>query len=146
MRREELTTVNLAQSASQLTTSDCYHLNCDGTTLQQKKLQGLAINETVISVNELPDGSSESMIADINCELQKLRDVANALRLPNADKINWTLMRSSTSDSASTQKKFNKLVEERIAEDLAQFGSASDCPDLQKFVENFCYMHLAVNL
>ena len=65
--------------------------------------------------------------------------------MPNTDKIIWTLIRSSSSDSASTQKKFNKLVEAKI-EDFAQFGPASDCPDLKELVENFCCMHLAVNL
>ena len=146
MRREELTTVNLAHNATKLAESDCSHLNCDGTTLHQKKLQGAAINGTVLSVNEVADGSSDSMIADVSRELQKLRDVAHALRLPNADKINWTLIRSSSSDSASTQKRFNKLVEERIEEDFARFGPAGDCPDPKKLVENFCCMHLAVNL
>ncbi len=116
MRREELTTVNLAHNAAKLldeATSDALNLNCDGTTLSQKKLQGTAINGMVISVNEIADGSADSMIADLSLELQKLRDVARALCLPNADKINWTLIQSSSSDSASTQKRFNKLVEEK---------------------------------
>ncbi len=136
----------MAHNATKLAESNCFHLNCDGTTLYHKKLQDAAVNGTVISVNEVPDGSSDSMIADISRELQKLRDVAHALQLPNAKKINWTLMRSSTSDSASTQKKFNKLVEEKIEEDFARFGPSSDCPDLKELVENFCCMHLAVNL
>ena len=59
MRREELTTVNLAHNATKLAESDCLHLN-------QKKLQGAAINGRVLSVNEVPDGSSDSMIADIS--------------------------------------------------------------------------------
>ena len=78
--------------------------NCDGTT-SQKKLQGAAINGTVLSVDEIPDESADSMIADISHELQKLRDIAHALNLPNADEVNWTLIVSSSSDSASTQKK-----------------------------------------
>ena len=48
----------------------------------------------VLSVNEVPNGSADSMIEDISQELQKLRDTAHALRLPNADKINWTLIYS----------------------------------------------------
>ena len=112
-KKEELTTVNLAHNATRLLESNSLNLNCDSTTLYQKKLQGAAINGTVVSVNELPDGSADSMIADISHELQKLRDIARQLHLPNADKINWTLIRSSSSDSASTQKKFNKLVEGR---------------------------------
>ena len=146
MRREELTTVNLAHNATKLAESNCLHLNCDGTTLNQKKLQGVAINGTVLSVNEVADGSSDMMIADVSREFQKLSDVAHALRLPNADKINWTLIRSSSSGSASTQKRCNKLIEERIQEDFARFGPANDCPDLKELVENFCCMHLAVNL
>ena len=84
-----------------------WHLNCDGTTLHQKKLQGAAINGTV---NEVTDGSSDLMIADISRELQKLRD---ALQLPNA---NGHLLNS---DTASTQKNW-----------FARFGPVSDCPDL----------------
>ena len=41
-------------------------------------------------------------------------------------------------------QRFDKLVEERI--DLAQFGPASDCPDLKEPEENFFCMHLDVNL
>ena len=146
IRREELTTVNLAHNAARLLESNSLNLNCDGTTLYQKKLQGAAINGTVLSVNEIPDGSADSMIADISHELQKLRDIAHQLHLPNADKINWTLIRSSSSDSASTQKKFNKLVEEKREEDHKRFGSADECSDVTELVENFCCMHLGVNL
>lgn len=87
IRREELTTVNLAHNAAKLLESNSLNLNCDGTTLYQKKLQGAAINGTVLSVNEIPNGSAHSMIADISHELQKLRDIAQ-LHSPNADKIN----------------------------------------------------------
>ena len=143
---EELTTVNLAHNAARLLESNSLNLNCDGTTLYQKKLQGAAINGTVLSVNEIPDGSADSMIADISHELQKLRDIAHQLHFPNADKINWTLIRSSSSDSASTQKKFNKLVEEKREEDHKRFGSADECSDVTELVDNFCCMHLGVNL
>lgn len=65
MRREELTTINLAHNATKLAESDCLHLNCDGTTLHQKKLQGAAINGTVLSVNEIADGSSDRIVLAI---------------------------------------------------------------------------------
>ncbi len=91
MRREELTTLNLAHKSG-------VNLNSDGTTKSQRKIQGTAINDIVISVNEVPDGSADSMIADLSQELQKLREVAHTLRQPNADKINWTLIKSSTSE------------------------------------------------
>lgn len=76
--------------------------------------------------------------------MQKLREVAHALNLPDADKINWTLIVSSTSDSASTQKRFNKLLQDKREEDENQFGPA--CQNAAEIVENFCYMHLGVNL
>lgn len=146
MRREELTTINLAHKASFLTEQgqSCVNLNSDGTTKAQRKIQGVAINDMVLSVNEVADGSADSMIADLSQELQKLRDVAHALKLPNADKINWTLIQSSSSDSASTQKKFNRLIEEKRGEDLEKFGPA--CIEGIELVENFCCMHLDVNL
>ena len=69
----------------------------------------------VISVNELSDGSASSTITDISQQLEQLRCTAKALNLPNANSINWTMLVSSTSDSASTQKKLNKLIEEHRA-------------------------------
>ncbi len=63
MRREELTTLNLAHKATCLldkAQSGCgLNLNCDGTTLSQKKLQGAAISGMILSVNEIPDGSAD---------------------------------------------------------------------------------------
>ena len=79
-----------------------------------------------------------SILTDISREFQKLREIAHELNLPYADKINWTLVSSSTSDSASTQKKFNQLLLELKEEDEEKFGS--------EMVENFCAMHLGVNL
>ena len=93
IRREELTTVNLAHNAACLLESNSLNLNCDGTTLYQKKLQGAAINGTVLSVSEIPDGSAESMIADISHELRKLRDIAHQLASSNR---NWSLSTVTT--------------------------------------------------
>ena len=58
---------------------------------------------------EVPDGSAQSMI---DHKLEKLRDIAYALNLCNPVKINWT----PTSDSASTQKKFNEQNREKDEE------------------------------
>ena len=98
----------------------------------------------VLSVNNIPDGSADSMIQDISQELQKLREMAQALNLPNANKINWTMIISSSSDSASTQKRFNRLLEEQRSRDEEVFGEVS--PEAFELVENFCSMHLGVNL
>lgn len=70
--------------------------------------------------------------------------MAHALKLPNADKINWTLIVSSSSDSASTQKRFNKLLQEEREKDEERFGAM--CPEAIELVENFCSMHLGINL
>ena len=142
MRNQELTTVNQAHKAMTLLENSelgPLHLNTDGTTKMQKKLQGVALNGMVLSVNEVPDGSARSIIQDMSQELQKLREVARALDLPNADKINFTLIGSSTSDSASTQKKFNKLLQEEREKDDKKFGVA--CQDAIELIENFCCMH-----
>ena len=125
MRREELSTVSMAHKASTISKyaqTGKLHLNTDGTTLQQKKLGGLAVNGMVMSVNQLPDGSADSAIEDVSKELCKLRDMAQSLGLPNADANNWSLIQSSTSDSAATQKRFNKLMEECKKADVEEFG------------------------
>jgi hypothetical protein len=87
-------------------------------------LGGVAINDTVISVNELSDGKAVTTVADISSELEKLRRIAHELKIPNADSINWTLIVSSNSDSAAMQKKLNRLIEERRKEEV-KFGLAS---------------------
>lgn len=45
------------------------------------------------------------MIEDISSELAKLRSIASTLGMPNSESINWTIIASSTFDSASSQKK-----------------------------------------
>ena len=146
MRREELKTISNAHKATVLSdaTNKGFLMNTDGTTKFQKKLGGVAINNMVLSVNELPDGAAESVIADVSRELEKLRKTAYALGMPNPNSINWTLLVASTSDSASTQKRINKLIEECREEDEAKYGCASI--ETVELVENFCSMHLGVNL
>ena len=144
MRKDELKTVSNAHKATVLCECGSFKINTDGTTKAQRKIGAVAINDMVVSVNELPDGTAKSAIADVSRELEKLRKTAHALNMPNADSINWTLLVSSTSDSASTQKRFNKLIEECREEDKRTFGPASfETVDL---IENFCSMHLGVNL
>ena len=108
-----------------------------------RKDGAVAINEVVISVNELSDGTAISVVEDISLKLQKLRNVAHALGMPNSNSIN-SLVASATSDSAASQKKVNTLVERCREADEHQFGPAK----LEAFdlIENFCSMHLGVNL
>lgn len=146
MRREELKTVSMAHKASVLCEDiqggRKVHLNADGTTKNQRKLNGTAFNGIVLSVNEVHDGTAETIIQDLGKELEKLRIAAQQLNLPNADGINWTLFTSSTSDSAATQKRFNRLLQERKDEDEAHYGPNSG----QGLEIIFCAMHLGVNL
>ena len=147
MRKEELKSVSMVHKAaviSDYAKQGMLHINTDGTTKNQKKLGAVALNGVVVSVNELSDGTAISTIDDVSKELEKLREIALTLGMPNASSINWTLVASSTADSAATQKKFNKLVEERRNEDEQKFGpTKSEGFDL---VTNFCTMHLGINL
>ena len=145
MRRDELTTLSNAHKASVICQcGSSLHLNTDGTTKNQKKLGGIVINDMVVSVNELVDGSALTAVNDVSKELKTLRETAQVLGFPNADSINWTLVASSTSDSASTQKCLNRLIEEHRAEDAQRFGVATI--ETVNIVENFCLMHLGLNL
>ena len=59
MRRHELTTLSLAHKATSVlkqAESGFLHLNTDGTTKCQNKIEGAAVNGMVLSVNEVPDG------------------------------------------------------------------------------------------
>ena len=148
MRSSELQTITMAHKAVALCKDTeegrQLHLNTDGTTLAQRKLEGVAINGMAIAVNEVVDGTADTLIEDVSKELKKLRDVAHALDIPNADSINWTLFSSSSSDSASSQKRFNRLIEELRVLDEERFGQSST--EALDVVENFCAMHLGCNL
>lgn len=145
MRKCELTMVSNAHKASALSKSAAegkgFRLNTDGTTKQQKKIGAVGINDVVISVNELPDGTAVSAIEDVSKELEKLREIARALRFPNADQILFT---SSTSDCAATQKRLNKLIDDYREKDEQRFGAAT--LETVAIVESFCSMHLGINL
>ena len=109
-----------------------------------KKLVGSSVSGTVLGVQEVSDGTSETMIKELDRQLTRLRHLAQELEIPNAKSINWTLIVSSTSDGAATQTKFNKLLEELRARDEQQFGSANS--SFKEAIVNKCGMHLGVNL
>ena len=48
-------------------------------------------HDMVISVNELPDGTAETAVADVSRQLEKLQQIAQDLGIPNVNSINWTL-------------------------------------------------------
>ena len=150
MRKDELKTISdchkvhiICQDASD---GKGIYLNTDGTTKQQRKLGGIVANGMVLGVNEIADGKAITAVKDISNEFQKLRKVAKMLGIGNADSINWTLVKSFTSDSASTQKRLNKLIEERRISDEETFGPANCTSEMLDLIETFCSMHLEINL
>ena len=143
MRRDELKVVSNAHKATvlcdQIAEGASLKINTDGTTKHQKKIAGIAINDMTISINEVADGSSSTAIE--SREIEKLQKIANALGIPNASSINWSLIEASTSDSAATQKHFYEKKEaerETLTRDSAEAHIV--------FIENFCSMHLGVNI
>jgi len=82
----------------QLQAGKTLHLNTDGKTLDQRKINGIDINNTVISINKIHHDTAETVIKDSSNQLQKLREMAFQL---NANSINWTLISSSSSNSAA---------------------------------------------
>ena len=103
-----------------------------------------AFNGVVLSISEVPDGKADTIINDIDMQLKKLRKAAEQLGIPNHDKFNWTMIKASSSDSASTQKRLNDLLQQCRNEDEKLFSPA----DTESFdiIRNFCAMHLGVNL
>ena len=79
-----------AHKAYRLAESESLILNFDDTTKFQKKLGGVAINQMVLCLNEVSDGSAKSMIEQISLELENFHYIAHALNLHNPQ-INWTL-------------------------------------------------------
>lgn len=144
MRKEELKTICDAHKATVLSEFSSLHLNTDGTTKNQKKIGGVVANSIVLGVNELQDGTAASAVHDISMEFEKLRAAAGMLGLPNPNSINWTLVVSSQSDSAASQKLINKLIEDCRKDDEERFGAATI--ETIDVIETFCSMHLAVNL
>ena len=145
MRKEELKTVGDVHKATELCKAGTIHLNTDGTTLGQRKIAAACANELVRSVSEVPNGSAEEVANNISKELERLRNIAHEIGLENADSINWSLVVSSTSDCAATQKKFNKVAQMWKNEDLKQFGYTSVDAGTE-IISNFCPMYLGINL
>ena len=144
MRREELKTISMAHQVTLLSEADKLYLNSDGTTKNQHKLNATAFNGVVLSISEIPDGKADSIIEDIDSHLKKLRCFAQQLHIPNNKMLNWSMISASTSDSASTQKRLNNLIQQRKEEDTKTLPVADN--ESLDIVRNFCAMHLGANL
>ena len=108
MRRQELTTLNMVHKATSIleqAEKGPLHLNSDGTTKSQRKLEGVVINGMVLSVNGVSDGSADCMVEDISRELQMLRDVVHALNMPNASVLIIRLLQCRNDSTTSRTKR-----------------------------------------
>ena len=142
--REELKTISMAHKATlvnNLMSKEKIHINTNGTTKLQKKLGATAVNGIVLSVNELADGTADSVIKDISKELHSLREMGKALNFqPNQlDIIGFLDVRFCF--LSKTIKQTNRTTKRRKCK---EFGSATH--DIMDIVENFCSMHLGINL
>ena len=64
-----------------------YHLNSDGTTLNQKKVQGMLVNGVVLGVKDVADGSAKTAVEELEEVLNNIRMVARETNMKNADKL-----------------------------------------------------------
>ena len=110
MRSEEMPTINRIHKAVKLMPEEQCHLNSDGTTLNQEKKVVLLVNGTVLGVHNVSSGCSESTLYAIKVELDKIKDVAAKVDHGNPASLSLNRVISSTSDGASTQSKFNRLL------------------------------------
>ena len=98
MRSQELPTVNDIHKATVLSDASQKHLNTDGTTLHQQKLNSIAVNDLCLSVGKVPYGTADSVVEHIDRELNRLRELAHKLKLNGANNINWNSIASSGSE------------------------------------------------
>ena len=124
IRSAEMPTISSLQKAAELAQSEQWCLNSDGTTLQQAKKVAFLINGIVLGVHDVSDGSSETALDALKAGLQKMGKSGSDI----------THIISSTSDGASAQCKFNRLLEKESGKSQGTI------------VENKCAMHLGVNL
>lgn len=90
-------------------------------------------------------GSAEDIAQNISRELTRLRKLATDMGIDNAQSINWSVVGALTSDSAATQKKFNRIAEQLRYEDAKEFGATSIQEGIG-IISTFCAMHLGINL
>ena len=124
MRAYEMPTLSNFQKSRELLKADSWHLNSDGTTLRQQKI-GFLINGLVFGVHDVSDGSSKTALECLKNELKKIE---------GSDGEELKRFVSCTGDGASTQTKFNRLLEEESGKERGTL------------IENKCGMHLGVNL
>lgn len=134
--------------AAALSQMDTYHVQSDGTTLNQKKVQGYLVNGVTIGVTDVADGTSLTAVEELDRLFRSIREVGRELGISDVEKVGWSRVQSLMSDQASTQKAFNALVEERRESETPANATSSETSteEGKKVLEAFCGMHLGVNM
>ena len=151
MCSHELVTISAAHKATRLAEAESCHINSDGTTLNQKKVQGFLANGVTLGVTDVTDGSATAAFEEMQVILDDIKEVATELSLPNADHIGWSMVKSAMSDRASTQTALNKLIVTSTAvhkDQQATENVTEQCGEAESaaVLEAFCGMHLGINL
>ena len=131
MHSHEMPTISNVHKATKLMQAQQWHLNSDGTTLQQQKKVAFLINGLVCGIQNVHDGSAQVALDALKSELAKISETASEIIPKENLKLDMARIVSSTSDAASTQRKFTHLLEDHIGKEV---------------IENTCSMHLGVNL
>jgi len=66
----------------------------------------MLVNGVVLGVKDVADGSAQTAVEELSQVLHNIKMVAKELKVKNADKIGWGLIKSCMSDQASTRKQF----------------------------------------
>ena len=140
MRSSELPTVSKAHQATVLSESDEYQLFSDGTTLNQRKVEAVIINDLVLGVEGVASGSAKASLDELELTLNKIKTIGREIGIPNTDKIGFRRIKSTMSDSASTQKALNKMIVEKARSEFSEDGGDPE------IVHGYFGMHLGVNL
>ena len=138
MRSSELLTINHAQQASILASSTVNVLSSDGTTLNQRKVQGTRLGGLTLGVEPVADGSAKSLITQLDKTLTTIREVGSEIEVADHNRIGWNLITTIMSDQASSQKAFNRMAREKMEEERGGEDSMLN--------EVYCGMHVGVNL
>ncbi len=75
MRSSEFPTVSKAHQASVLSQADNYHVNSDGTTYNQKEVQGVLINGLTLGITDVSNGSAQAAIDSLEWQFKVIREV-----------------------------------------------------------------------
>ena len=104
-------------------------------------------------VDQLPPAKISSTIRSILKSFLPSLDV-DKLKLPGEscasymrrEELTTVNLAHNAANLLQSDSRFNKLVKVRREEEKERFGPAGECPDITELVENFCCMHLGVNL